>query len=428
MHGGLLLIGVGLGLLFWILESAAHVWVFRDAGFVEQLYRPEIHEMWMRFIVVGMFIAFGGYSQWIVTARKRAEEDAKRAHAELTQIFETAADGMRIVDKDFKVLRANETLLALSGTSREETLGKKCYEVFRGPLCHTPGCPLTRILHDEQWVEIDAEKERRDGRTIPCIVTATPFRDPGGELIGIVEDFKDITVRKRSEKELLKSREQLRDLASHLQGIREKERSHIAREIHDELGQSLTALKMDICWLERRLHGEHESLVQKTSAMSDLIDRTIKTVKKISAELRPFLLDDFGLSAAIEWQVAEFQKRTGIECELTSAPPEIVLDQAISIAVFRVFQETLTNITRHANATKVEVSLQKEDGQVALEVRDNGDGIRAQDLSDPKSFGLMGMRERVHSFGGRLEIGGSTSKGTVVKAIIPIDGKGGIHD
>jgi PAS domain S-box-containing protein len=427
-HGGLLLIGLGLSLLFWALESAAHVLVFHDGGFVKQLYRPEHHEIWMRLIVVAMFVGFGLYAQWIVTARKRAEEAARVANAELTQIFETAADGMRIVDKDFRVLRANETFLALSGIGKEEALGKKCYEMFRGPACHTPGCPLTRILHHEKRVEMDAEKERRDGSKVPCIVTATPFRDPEGGLIGIVEDFKDISDRKRSEHEVLQSREQLRDLATHLQGIREKERAHIAREIHDELGQTLTALKMDIHWMRSKLPDRDESLVQKTDAMSELVDTTMKVVKKISAELRPLLLDDFGLSAAIEWQVEEFQERTGIECELTSEPQEIVLDQAVSIAVFRVAQEALTNITRHANATKVDVSLRERGGQVAMEVRDNGKGINQDQVLDPKSFGLIGMRERVHSFGGRLEIRGNPGKGTVVKADIPIDGKGRIHD
>ena len=427
-HGGLLLIGIALSFLFWTLESAVHVVVFNDSDFIRQLYRLESHEIWMRLIVVIMFVGFGLYAQWIVTARKRAEEAAKRAHAELTQIFETAADGMRIVDKEYRVLRANETFLALSGATKEETLGKKCYEVFRGPLCHTPGCPLRRILRHEEWVEVDAEKERRDGVKVPCIVTATPFRDPEGELVGIVEDFKDISDRKRSEKEVLKSREQLRDLATHLQGIREKERAHIAREIHDELGQSLTALKMDLHWMRNKLPDRDESLIQKTDAISDLVDSTMKMVKKISSELRPLLLDDFGLSAAIEWQVEEFQERTGIPCELNSEPQEIVLDQAISIAVFRVVQEALTNVTRHADATGVEVSLKKEDGLVTMEVRDDGHGISKEHLLDPKSFGLIGMRERVHSFGGRLTIRGNPGEGTVVEAVLPIDGKGRIHD
>jgi len=143
--------------------------------------------------------------------RKRAEEATKLAHAELDQIFQTAADGMRVIDKDFNVLRVNETFSTLAGVSRDEMVSKKCYEVFAGPDCHTPSCSLTRILGGEERVEYELEKERTDGIRIPCILTATPFRRPDGELIGIVADFRDITERKRAEEELQHTLEKLRE-------------------------------------------------------------------------------------------------------------------------------------------------------------------------------------------------------------------------
>jgi len=144
-----------------------------------------------------------------IAERGQAEKSTKLAHKELNQIFQTAADGMRVVDKDFNMIRVNETFSNLSGVSRDEVVGKKCYEVFRGPLCHTPDCPLTRILGGEEHIECDIEKERNDGTRVPCIVTATPFRGSSGELIGIVEDFKDITERKQTEIEVKKLKQQI---------------------------------------------------------------------------------------------------------------------------------------------------------------------------------------------------------------------------
>jgi len=423
-RSGLVFIGIGLSVIFWILESVIHVLVFQQVDFMQQLYGPEPHEAWMRLTIVGMFIAFGFYSQMIVNSRRQAEEAAKLANTELTQIFETAADAMRVVDREFNVLRVNETFSALSGMPREEIIGKKCFDVLHGPLCETPNCPLVRILGNEDRVEIDSEKMRRDGKKVPCIITATPFRGPDGNLIGIVEDFKDISDRKRSEKEIMESRGKLRNLAAHLQVIREEERERIAHEIHDELGQALTALKMDVHWIRRKLPEAEDSLVEKTITMSTLIDRTVQSVKRIISELRPRLLDDFGLSAAIEWQADEFVKRTGIQCDIELGPEDIILDEARSVAIFRIFQETLTNITRHADATRVRVILKKNTTAVEMRVSDNGKGLWKKRLSGLQSFGIIGMRERAYSFGGNLVITGTRGEGTTVAVTIPIHRKG----
>ena len=400
-----------------------HVYVFHRFDFMQEAFSPGWHEAWMRLIVVGMFVSFGIYAQWLIDARRRAQEAVRLAHAELTQIFETSADGMRVIDRDFNMLRANETFCVMAGMRKEEAIGKKCYEVFRGPLCHTAGCPLTRILHAEDRVECDTEKVRDDGTKVPCIVTATPFRGPNMELIGIVEDFKDISKRKFAEEALKQSRRRLRELASYLESAREKERTRIAREIHDELGQALTALKMDVHWLTQRLPKDDQPSVEKAKAISELIDMNVHLVQRISAELRPGLLDNLGLSAAIEWQADQFHNRTGVKCDIISEPDDIVLDQTRSTTIFRIFQETLTNIARHANATKVDIILREADDKVTLEVSDNGKGITEKEISDPKAFGLMGIRERVHSLGGIVKITGTPHKGTTVSIQIPINGK-----
>ncbi len=420
----LIVIGVILSVLFWFLEALLHVLVFNHVSLFEEVFSPQSHEVWMRLAVMSMFISFGIYAHWTLEARRRAEETVTRVNSELTQIFETAADGMRVVDKDFTVLRANETFCSLAGMSKETVIGRKCHDVFRGRLCDTPSCPLTRVLNQEDRVEYDAEKLRKDGTTVPCIVTATPFRRPDGEIIGIVEDFKDISERRRWERELMESRERLQELACHLQNVREEQRSRIAREIHDELGQALTALKMDVHWLGRSLPENAPELLDKIGAMSNLIGGTVQSVRRICSELRPGILDDFGLVAAIEWQAEEFTKRTDIPCEIIAVPSEILLNQDLAIAVFRIFQEALTNILRHAEATHVEVRLQEEAGHFEMNVCDNGMGMQMEPLERDKSFGLIGIKERVRDFGGEFGVSESSAGGTCVTIRIPTENQG----
>jgi signal transduction histidine kinase len=220
--------------------------------------------------------------------------------------------------------------------------------------------------------------------------------------------------------ELKASREQLRELSTHLQSVREEERTRLARDIHDELGQMLTALKLDLSWLTKKFSADQELLLDKANSMSKLVDMTIQKVKMISAELRPGLLDDFGLLAALEWQVGEFQKLTGIKSEMRPKPREIDLSRDRSTALFRVCQELLTNIARHADATEVKISLAEEADNVVLKVSDNGKGITKEQISDPRAFGLLGIRERIHFWQGKFEISGTPGKGTTAAVSIPL--------
>jgi signal transduction histidine kinase len=233
--------------------------------------------------------------------------------------------------------------------------------------------------------------------------------------------MSDITDRMRIQNELQDSREQLRNLTVYLQSVREQERTNIAREIHDELAQALTALKMDVSWLDHRLPIDAQSLSEKTKSMSKLIDSTIQTVKRISAELRPGILDDLGLVAAIEWQAEEFQNRTGISCNFTVDPQDLTIDQDRSTAIFRIFQETLTNVARHARATRVAVSLKERAGKLTLRVMDNGIGITEEQISDSRSFGFIGMRERVIPWNGKISFKGIPDKGTTVIVRVGLD-------
>jgi len=183
----------------------------------------------------------------------------------------------------------------------------------------------------------------------------------------------------------------------------------------------LTALKMDISWLSKKLPKDQKTLLEKTRAMTKLTDTTIKTVKKISTELRPGLLDDLGLVAAIEWQAEEFKNRTGITCRLDVDAEDIMVEEKRSTTLFRIFQEALTNVARHAHVTAVTVSLKEKDSILELRVRDNGRGITKEQISDPQSFGLMGIRERAKSWGGEVKISGIEGKGTTVVVRISME-------
>ena len=232
----------------------------------------------------------------------------------------------------------------------------------------------------------------------------------------------ELAERKWAEEKLQKSRDQLRQLAAHLQQVREEERTRIAREIHDELGQVLTGLKMDLSWIEKKLPSENGAIREKTKAMAYLIDGTIQAVRRISAELRPRVLDALGLVAAIEWQVQEFERQTDIKCTFTSDQDGLDLDRGRRTTVFRIFQEALTNAARHSNATGVTVNLREEVGYLKLEVKDNGRGITGEELSDSKSLGFVGMRERALILGGSVSVNGAPGSGTTIKLVIPLEG------
>ncbi len=213
-------------------------------------------------------------------------------------------------------------------------------------------------------------------------------------------------------------------LAAHLQAARETERTHLAREIHDELGQYLTGLKMDVAFMEHMIseaNGEtpRASLLNKVHAMSSLLDSTVKTVRKISSELRPAVLDSLGLLAAIEWLAEEFQKRSGITCECYLTATEVNLDRDRATAVFRIMQESLTNVLRHAQATRVTITFEKEADHYRIEVKDNGRGVQPQELRKRDSFGVLGMQERAHVFGGAATLTGEPGKGTTLRVKIP---------
>jgi signal transduction histidine kinase len=248
--------------------------------------------------------------------------------------------------------------------------------------------------------------------------------DETGQATRMIGMVQDITKRKQAEDELKKSREQLHKLTMHLQNVREDERKRIARDIHDELGQILSVFNLELLWIKKRLHIDQKSLTNKIREIMKMADGAIDSVQRISSELRPTLLDDLGLVAGIEWHAQDFERRTGIKCNLAMGPEEISLDDKLSTALFRIFQESLTNVLRHAEATSLDVSMSITGGQLVLEIKDNGRGISDKDVSGSKSLGLIGMRERVSPWSGEINVTGVTGEGTTVSVSVPLDKKG----
>lgn len=220
--------------------------------------------------------------------------------------------------------------------------------------------------------------------------------------------------------ELKESSKQLQELAVSLETAREEERMQISRELHDELGQSLTAMKYDLAWLSARLGEKDEVLVQKAKDITSQINKLIKTVRRLTTELRPGMLDDLGLVASLEWQARDFEKRTGIRCKLDLPKEELSLSNDQSLALFRIFQEALTNVARYAGAKMVEVSLEKHADLITLVLRDNGRGIKDEEIGGLHSLGLLGMRERAEYLGGSFEVKGVPDQGTTLQVTIPI--------
>jgi PAS domain S-box-containing protein len=243
--------------------------------------------------------------------------------------------------------------------------------------------------------------------------------DEKGVRSGAACSGEDITEKRQTEVELKASQKRLHNLSTHLVSCREEERAYIAREVHDEFGQSLTALKFDLLWLKKRLIPDHHGLIAKIDTMEALIASTVSTVQRLTERLRPVFINDLGIVAALEWQVMEFQERMLVQCELSCSPRKIALDRERSTALCRIVQEALTNVARHARATRLKIRLTKRCGKISLTVNDNGIGIAGRHLDDPHSMGLEGLRERARFLGGAALIKGVKGEGTTVCVTFP---------
>jgi two-component system sensor histidine kinase UhpB len=359
-----------------------------------------------------------------VLATHRQEQEAIRRE---TEILQSVFDNIPVMIS----FRDPEGRLLLVNREWERRLGWTLEEAQQIDVLVTayPDLNMRRdaseAIRRAERVWTDFTTRLRDGRVIETSWAHVSLSD--GTRIGFGQDITErkhaVEALRLSEERYRESSAALRALAERLRVVREEERAGMAREVHDEVGQALTALRMDVAWLERRLASPADpgpELQTKLRTMSELIDTTLDTVQRIATELRPGVLDELGLEAAIEGYLAEFEQRTGIACRFRSELQEVPADSARAVAVFRILQEALTNVARHAVATRAKIRLSSDSTRLRLEIRDNGRGIPADRIESSASLGLVGMRERAHVLGGSVEISGETGRGTTVAVTIPL--------
>ena len=356
-----------------------------------------------------------------ITERKRAEEALRVSLERFRAIFESAAVAIVVTRADGAVLQCNSAWERMAGFTADEIRGKGFLE-FTYPDDVDVSSRVFRELAEGEHTSVQLETRyvAKDGSTIWGSTSVSTVHEQDGKLKYNIAMIENITERKQAEVELKSSREKLRNLTARLQAVREEERTTIAREIHDELGQSLTGLKMDLSWIADRLPESGGDVRERARSMLSLIDIAANSVRKLSTRLRPAILDDLGLEAAIEWQASEFSAKATVECHLDLRIGDLDLEPERATAVFRILQETLTNVARHAGANGVWVKLCQTDSELILAVKDDGRGISDSEVASPRSLGLIGMRERALAMGGHVEIGREPSGGTEVLLHMPI--------
>jgi PAS domain S-box-containing protein len=368
-----------------------------------------------------------------VAEQRRADTAAQQAAEQLQEqaaLLELAP--LLVRDMDNRIVLWTKGAERLYGFSKAEALGRVSHDLFQTGFEQEMGYVDEMLRSVGQW-EGELVYRKSDGERLVVASQQIVYRDSAGRPVRILEVNADITSLKSAEKSLresetalTRSAEQLRALATGLQQAREKEAIRIARELHDQLGRCLTALKMDVDGIQRALASEVSAgknfgaVIERVRRMNETLDETVQTVRRISAELRPGILDDLGLAAAIEWQTKDFQARSGVNCMLRLPEKDLELNRDQATALFRIFQESLTNVARHARAAKVWVNLSEEEGAVVLEIEDDGVGISPERLAERHSLGLLGMRERVAVFGGEIEFSGVPGQGTVVVVRMPL--------
>ena len=352
--------------------------------------------------------------------RGRAAEELSRSEERFFKVFQ--ASPVAIILRTLaegRVIDVNARYTELVGFKREELIGHTVYEMGLWADRNEGERVLDRLRHDGALRNVEGRFRHKSGEIRDVLIWGE-LTEIDGETV-VIGMIIDITDRKRMENELMRSREQLRSLSARLQQIREEERIRIARELHDELGGFLTVLKLDLSSLGKEPTTASASFRQKVDSMAKTMVAAIGSVRRICSDLRPSVLDHIGLTAAIEWQVEEWQAKTGVRCAMSSVIDDESLDPGRATAAFRVLQEALTNVARHAQATGVRVRLWTDECRLRLEVRDNGRGIADATVADATSLGLLGMKERVFCFGGTVDIHGAPGEGTTVDVSIPLE-------
>ncbi len=349
-----------------------------------------------------------------ITEKKKAEIELRLNEEKYRTLVEQAIDAIALYDANGVLLDVNTGSVNLLGYTKEELIGMSLKNILTDDEIKSNPVQYELLREGKSTIK-QRRMRRKDGTIVETEVRSQQF--PDGRFLSVI---RDLTERIEAEKELAASYEDIRKLTGHIQNIREEERTGIAREIHDELGQQLTVLKMDVSWLRKKIGPTDEAVALKLNDLITMLDETVKTVRRISSALRPSLLDDLGLVAAMEWQLGEFEKRSGIATSFTNAGEDLHLPDLIKTALFRIFQESLTNIARHSNAARVTVAITIGNGKLIMSIADNGKGFDKQKVAEKKTLGILGMKERIAMIGGEYEIKSELGKGTEVLVQIPL--------
>ncbi|MGE5471539.1 MAG: PAS domain S-box protein [Bacteroidota bacterium] len=391
---------------------------------------PEALEPWRRValpIVVGvtLFIVAVLLATFFMARnllrREALESDLKERDEQLRRMVQSVHDAIVTIDAGGRLVLFNRAAEKMFGLSVETAIGCSVTEWLARSARRPHGKELQRYLHEAVqapagMVLLGLLELVGDEQEFPVELSLSTTLVRGQVLVTAI--FRDLAERRRAERELVATNRQLQDLSASLQNIREEERARIARELHDELGQLLTGMRMEVSWLGGRLAPEQATLAGKIASIKGMIDQTIVSVRRISSELRPLVLDDLGFAAAAAWYVDQFSARTGLPVTLELPADDPRQDDAVATALFRILQESLTNIARHAQAGKVEVRLLLRGNDWVLSISDNGRGF-TQNASRSGGIGLIGMRERAHILGGSFCVNSTPGQGTVIEAVIP---------
>jgi len=415
----------------WILDDVKRV-IFEKLPSSEREYRIISKDKKVKWVVERVNIVFDSSGQVIgsqgtvhdITERKKAEEALKESEEKLKLSMKSAREGMWEWDFTTDQAYFDDVCLQMLGYRPGEI--QKKGEWWWTQWHPDDVAPAKKAVKD--YLEGHAENysvefrlRNKSGKHVWISSNGVVLRkDKNNKPLYMIGIHQDITERKKAEDALRKSQEDLRNLAAHLQSVREDERKSVAREIHDDVGQNLAALKMDMYMLEKKLPREQKPLIDRMKTMMELTDSTVQTVRRIHEELRPTLLDGLGFVEAIKSYKKEFEDKSEVTCELHIEPESIDLSEERSLAFFRILQESMTNVRLHAGATKVKVSVREKDGKLELIVKDNGIGIVEDQLSKSDSFGLIGIREQVDFLKGEVQIKGMPGKGTTLTLIIPL--------
>jgi len=353
---------------------------------------------------------------------RESQQRIEEARDRYSDLYDFAPVGYATLDRQGYVREINLTGASMLGSERKDVLGKPLILWLQPDCLNTFLQHLGHVCGSSERAVVEVLLRRNDGppRHISMVSNGITYGPEGRPACRTA--LVDITPIKEKEAELTLSRQQLRNLSAHLNQVREHERRHLAREIHDELGQKLTILRFEVALLNSDMAPAQPDVSRTAASLLKQIDETIEAVRTIASNLRPAVLD-LGLPDALEWQIQEFRRRTGIRCILKISNQKITLDDERATAVFRIVQESLTNICRHAQASEVQINLAKRGDNLLVQVADNGVGLSDDALNKSQSFGISGMRERVRLLDGDLKISSHPGQGTKLKMSIPLPGE-----